>query len=269
MTVRVLVTLLLTTLLTACTQPQPDPKTITTRVRLSPSCGYSCIGYDLDCVVALQARVLTADGVEPENGRRCQPITLGNLCDLTERNLILVDNVDIEKPLMLELRGLHNRARSSNLSAASLCEVASSSDWLFWGESPLTYLGDGGVSELVVQLECREGCPCSELGSSRCPVRFPPSACLATQCTQECATDNDCFAGALQCSPDDGKCVVEPGGFCDECSETDPCNTGNLCVAGVLSDKGVCAPPCPDTPCIAPATCVPLLTKRVLDGGAP
>ena len=36
-----------------------------------------------------------------------------------------------------------------------------------------------------------------------------------------------------------------------------------------LSVPSVCAPPCPDQPFEAPATCVPLLSKRVIrsDGG--
>ncbi len=82
---------------------------------------------------------------------------------------------------------------------------------------------------------------------SDCPS---PLVCAPSGCTNECATDADCTAGAL-CDPDTGRCidpvesscvldsdcapplVCAPDGRCrDECRSSRDCREGTLCTGG-------------------------------------
>jgi hypothetical protein len=240
---------------------EPTPKTIVARVRLGPSCGVSCVGYDIGCVTAVETVARNGHGAVVDRGHSCQDVTgrFHTLCDLIQGAEIgLLEDVDIDQPLTLEVHGYHALSVDGGPPP---CVSRNARQWLFWGRSPVAFLGDGGANEVEVELECRDGCPCTELGSSVCPASLPPSACVPRSCDKDCTTAGDCFGGALTCPPGGGHCEARPGGLCAPCSSADACES-RVCVADTLQEGGRCGLPCPDTACPAPARCVSLTSGR-------
>lgn len=260
----------LATLASPC-NPEPTPRTLTLRLRLAPSCGATAVSYDLGCLVALETRATRVGGASGGLGSRCtapppgNPQSLGDLLKTAGQELL--NDIDISRPLYLEVRGYHGR----NAPAAApqeVCQGGHVADWLLWGKSAPVAVG--GDAEVEVLLECRAGCDCARLGSPGCPAAFPASACVPVKpCDQACGGDGDCFGGALACAAgsDGGRsaCAPRGEGLCAACAGPDGCRGGPCVVDAfhpLFADGGLlgrCGVGCPDHACPAGTKCVSLV----------
>jgi len=272
-------------------QPTVEPiaREISVRPLFKPSCRVMCGSTCLACVDTLLAFATDADGVSLVE-TQCQNVRgrWETLCDLTLGSEITVlSNVPTSKPVVVELRAYRNSAASlpdaggdggPQCTAPAISEPWSCqsgvSEMMLWGRSrPTSLAPDGGVSRLEIELECRAGCDCLDLGRRpTCPAGLRDSACIAgaggaaaLNCAKECTSDQKCFEGALRCDIDAGRCqpVIDnptaPLPFCARCQHGSEC-LDNFCVGrrGEDGGYGYCSRSCPDYGCPQGASCTPV-----------
>lgn len=268
---------------------EPVAREISIRPLLKPSCRIMCGSTCLACVDTLWAVATDADGVALVDAQ-CQDVRgrWETLCDLTLGSEITVlSNVPTAKPVVVELRAYRNpeaplpdagvdggpQCMAPAVSEPWRCQGATS-DLMLWGRSrPTSLAPDGGEIRLEVELECRAGCDCLELGRRpTCPVDMRESACIAGaggssafNCAKDCTSDQKCFEGALRCDVDAGRCdpviasPTEPLPFCARCQHSSEC-LDQLCVGRRSEDGGYgyCSRSCPDYGCPQGASCTPV-----------
>lgn len=268
--------------LSGCPDPvsPPEPREIKIKPLFKPSCNSVCGSTCIACIDALEVFAVDEDGrslLEPQwhdvQGR------WETLCDLaTSQSLVLLREVPAAEPMIVGLRAYRDRdamTPDAGPDGGTLClpplrrawsTERNTGDLMVWGRSRLTDLSaDAGPTRIEIELECRAGCDCLDIGQSPdCPQTLRPSACLAgTSCAKPCTTDEECFEGALRCEVDAGTCNPEgPEGqtgrpFCASCQRRSDCEQG-LCIAAEGSDTGFCAISCPNYPCPRGAKCTPV-----------
>jgi hypothetical protein len=269
----------------ACTPTTEDrpPAPLSLQLATRQSCGVlSGLDYETSCMAAVYVRVL--DATRTQIYEECRPLDeaagerAGELRELLLRGepLISFTKLSTNQTVTFEVRGLHDVGLDDG---ADLCAGADDSDhWLFWGVSAavdLTRLEDKDGLVVPVVLDCRDctyacgdqqcfGCPAIGASAS-CPAGFPPSFCApTTTCDKACETASDCFGGARACV--EGKCDTDTvnGGLCSPCGGSVGCADGLTCVARGSTQRGFCAPPCPDETCAAGTKCNRLGNNLVL-----
>jgi hypothetical protein len=269
--------------------PEPVAREISIKPLFKPSCRLLCGSTCLACVDTLLAFATDADGVALVDAQ-CHDVRgrWETLCDLTLGSEITVlSNVPTSKPVVIELRAFRNpeaslpdagvdggpRCNAPAVSAPWSCQE-DTNDLMLWGRSrPTSLAPDGGVSRIEVELECRAGCDCLDLGRrASCPLDLRASACLAgaggprpLDCAKDCMADTDCFESALRCDVDAGRCdpvIANPSEslpYCARCQHSEECRD-MFCVgrSGEDGGYGYCTRSCPDNSCPRGASCSPV-----------
>ncbi|MBN2362023.1 MAG: hypothetical protein JXR83_21405 [Deltaproteobacteria bacterium] len=270
--------------------PEPTAREILIRPLFKPSCRTVCGSTCLACVDALLVEATDAEGgtlVESQ----CQDIRgkWKTLCDLTiGTRITALTGVPTRTPVVIKLWAYRNPAAplpDAGVDGGPQCTAPaesdpwscqhSSSDLMLWGRSRQTDLSpDAGAQWIEVEVECRAGCDCLDLGRKQsCPLVLPASACLSRSsdlrtltCDKRCSSDQECFEGELRCNLDAGRCdpIVDnptaPLPFCARCQHASDCRD-NVCVGYAREDGGYgyCARSCPDNACPRGASCVPVV----------
>jgi hypothetical protein len=270
--------LLLTALaLAACTPPPspPPPAEMTLSLRPKGSCILSGgpVLYTTQCLAALQ---LTIERNGLVVSRSCTAFDgenrVANLGDLVNKgDAVRFATWANQGTVVFKLRGIHDAALPAG---ADPCDPdVSQSQWLLWGESAPTDLGqlqspDASTLAVDIPIDCRDCARgCDNLGDAQCPTLLPSSYCVpfaaGFSCERRCDDDEECFEGAVSCSDDTGRCAPSlgtpgdglTGEFCFPCRSNNDCDPDYFCVAAPGQSEGLCTQLCPLRRCLRGATC--------------
>jgi hypothetical protein len=279
-------------LVVACQQtPEPAAREIHVQPLLKPSCRIMCGSTCLACVDSLLAFATDAEGASLVDAQ-CQNVRgrWETMCDLTLGSEITVlSNVPTSKPVVVQLFAYRNTDAplpDAGVDGGPQCVAPpmdnawschdDTNDLILWGRSrPTSLAPDGGATRIEIELECRAGCDCLDLGRRpTCPLELRSSACIAgaggdtpLNCLTSCSSDQECFEGSLRCDVDAGRCQpvianpTQPLPFCARCQHSSEC-ADQLCVGRRSETEdggyGYCSRSCPDYSCPRGASCTPV-----------